>query len=70
MITLDYVNLWIINIVTHYIKLTVQLPFKFFLSMNRDTTGSTNFNGATVEVWEWIDYFILNFIVSAITYPC
>ena len=28
----------------------------------------SNFNGATVEVWEWISYFILHFTGYVITY--
>ena len=28
------------------------------------------FNGAAIEVWEWIGYFIWHFIMDAITYPC
>ena len=29
-----------------------------------------NFNGCTVEVWEWINNFIPNFIMDVTTYPC
>ena len=29
-----------------------------------------NFNGCTVEVWEWINNFILHIIADVITYPC
>ena len=29
-----------------------------------------NFNGTTVEVWEWISNFIPCFIMDVITYPC
>ena len=29
-----------------------------------------NFNGATVEVEEWISNIILHFIIDVITYPC
>ena len=29
-----------------------------------------NFNDATVEVWEWISYFIPHFIERVITNPC
>ena len=29
-----------------------------------------NFNGATVEDWEWINNFIPHFITTVITYPC
>ena len=29
-----------------------------------------NFNGCTVEVWEWICNFIPHFIIAVITYPC
>ena len=29
-----------------------------------------NFNGATVEVWEWTSNFIPHLIMDFITYPC
>ena len=29
-----------------------------------------NFNGYTVEVWEWISNFIPHFIMDVIIYPC
>ena len=29
-----------------------------------------NFNGCTVEVWEWISNFISHFTEHVITYPC
>ena len=29
-----------------------------------------NFNGATLEVWEWVSNFIPHFIMGLITYPC
>ena len=29
-----------------------------------------NFNGFSVEVWEWIKNFIPHFIIDVITYPC
>ena len=29
-----------------------------------------NFNGCTVEVWEWINNFISHFMKDIITYPC
>ena len=29
-----------------------------------------NFNGAAVEVWEWIGNFIPHFSEHMITYPC
>ena len=28
-----------------------------------------NFNGCTIEVWEWISNFIPHFIIDVITYP-
>ena len=28
-----------------------------------------NINGATIEVWEWLSYFILHFMIDVITYP-
>ena len=33
------------------------------------TNPFPNFNGATVEVWEWISDFIPHFIMDVITYP-
>ena len=30
----------------------------------------SKFNDCTVEVWEWIRYFIQHFIMIVITYPC
>ena len=29
-----------------------------------------NFNGGTVDVWEWKSNFIPHFITDVITYPC
>ena len=29
-----------------------------------------NFNGCTVEVWEWLSNFMPHFIKDVITYPC
>ena len=29
-----------------------------------------NFNGCTVEVWEWIRNFIPHFVMDVITHPC
>ena len=29
-----------------------------------------NFNGRTVEVWEWISNFITHYIMDVIAYPC
>ena len=34
------------------------------------TYSFPNFNGATVEVWEWINNFIPEFIMYVIIYPC
>ena len=34
------------------------------------THSLPNFNGCTVEVWEWISNFIPNFIMDVITHPC
>ena len=31
---------------------------------------SPNFNGRTVDGWEWISNFTSNFIMDVITYPC
>ena len=40
-----------------YSKVKDEIPFPF-----------TNFNGCTVEVWEWIRNFILLFIMDVITF--
>ena len=29
-----------------------------------------NFNGATIEIWEWISYFNIHFTGHVISYPC
>ena len=29
----------------------------------------SNFNGCTIEVWEWISYFLPHFVMGVITYP-
>ena len=34
------------------------------------TYPSPNFNGCTVEVWEWISNFIPQLLIDASTYPC
>ena len=34
------------------------------------TNPSPNFNGYTVEVWEWISDFIPHFMMDIIIYPC
>ena len=34
------------------------------------TYSLPNFNGATVEVWEWISNFVPHIIMDVITYPC
>ena len=37
---------------------------------NQITYPFPNFNGATVDVWEWISDLIPHFIMDVITYPC
>ena len=34
------------------------------------TNPFANFNGCTVEVWEWVSNFIPNFKMDVISYPC
>ena len=34
------------------------------------TYSFPNFNGSTVEVWEWISYLTPQFIMGVLTYPC
>ena len=29
-----------------------------------------NFSGVTINVWEWISYFISHFVMDVITDPC
>ena len=36
---------------------------------NEITYAFPNFNGATVEVWEWISDFIPHFMMDAINHP-
>ena len=47
-----------VNNYTHY-KMWEDITFLF-----------PNFNGCTVEVWEWISNFISHFTEHVITYPC
>ena len=37
---------------------------------DENTYPFPNFNGTTVEVWEWISNFIAHFTGHVITYPC
>ena len=37
---------------------------------NKVTYPFPNFNGSTVEVWEWMSNFILHIIIDVTTYPC
>ena len=37
---------------------------------NEITNPSLNFNGCTVEVYEWIGNFISHIIMGVIIYPC
>ena len=48
---------WIINHMPNKVWYEITFPFQ-------------NFNGATVDIWEWISNFIPNFEMGAITYPC
>ena len=54
---LTLISAWISNYV-HY-KMWDEMTYPF-----------PNFNGCTVEVWEWINNFISHFSVHVITYPC
>ena len=48
-------------------KISYHIPSKVWIEI---TYPFPNFNGATVEVWEWIYNFIPQFIMDVITYPC
>ena len=50
-----------LHVWTHYIRYKVwdEITYPF-----------PNFNGAAVDVWEWISNFILHFKGYMITYPC
>ena len=37
--------------------------------LDESTFPFSNFNGATIEVWEWMSNFNLHFIIDVITYP-
>ena len=42
---------------------TVKQPY-----IHENTYSFSNFNGATVDIWEWINNFIPHFIMDVITY--
>ena len=48
---------WISNFIHHKIWDEITYPFP-------------NFNGCTVEVWEWMNNFTLHFTGHVITFPC
>ena len=52
----DLFNLWISNYIHYKVYDEMTYPFP-------------NSNGATVEVWEWIDNFISHFTGHVITSP-
>ena len=57
---------------SHYLSLiwvwkNSQTPSKVW---DEVTYSFQNFNGCTVEVWEWLSNFIPYFIMDVITYPC
>ena len=39
-------------------------------SVDEITYPFSNFSGAAVEVWEWINNFILHFTQYVVIYPC
>ena len=49
------------------IELDQTHPYKFW---DENTHPFPNFNGGTVEVWEWINDFITYLTGHVITYPC
>ena len=53
---LTYIPAWVSNYIHYKVWNEITYPF-------------TNFNGATVEVWEWINDFILYFPGHVITDP-
>ena len=54
---INYSSAWISNYIHYKIWDEISLPF-------------INFNGATVEVWEWINDFFQPFTWYVITYTC
>ena len=54
---LIWVSAWISNYI--HFKVWGEMTYPF-----------PNFNGCTVEVWEWISNFMPHFIGHVITYPC
>ena len=54
---LTLIPLWASNFIHYKVSGGITYPFP-------------NFNGCTVEVWEWISNYILNFNVNAVTYSC
>ena len=57
------IPVWTSNHNHHKVWDEITYPFSKF-------NGATVDNGAPVEVWKWISYFIPQFTVHVITYPC
>ena len=55
--SITVITAWISNHMSNKVWREITYPFP-------------NFNGATVEVWEWISNFIPHFIMDMIAYPC
>ena len=55
------------NYLTDYLKSIGHMPIKVWDEIN---SPFPNFNGCTVEVWEWIINFSTHFIMDVITFPC
>ena len=49
------------------LRLRMEMPSKV---SGKVTYQFPNFNGATVEVWEWISKFKPHTIMGVVTYPC
>ena len=48
----------------------IRMGFWPFQNAGWNYVSIPNFNGSTVEVWEWISNIILHFTGHGITYPC
>ena len=57
------------SITDHFTKawIRIRTPIKVWVEI---TYPFSNFNGCTVEVWEWIIIFFSHFIMGVIPYPC
>ena len=59
-----------INYIHYKVWGEISDPFPYFKGARDDSTYPfPNFNGSTVEIWEWINNHTPHFIMNVVTYP-